>query len=85
MEVLTPARLAELKSKNGRPTKNAHVYEELFTLNVDEVLQVTKREWRIKTPPYWTVNSVARMRKCASRFTFKTLLDGRGWLITRIK
>ena len=37
------------------------------------------------TIAYWTVNRVAHFRGSKAEFSCKSLHDGRGWLITRIK
>lgn len=86
MQKLTSEEAAALQPlRRTRPSKNAHVYTQLFMLEIGEVLLVTNREWKIPTPPYWNVNRVALMRKSPARFSCRTLEDGSGWLITRIK
>jgi hypothetical protein len=85
MQKITPAEMPKLRLKTGRPTRNERVYQQLFMLEVGEVLHVTHRDWKTKTKPYWTVNRVAHFRGSKAKFSCKTLHDGRGWLITRIK
>lgn len=54
----------------------------LFSLEINEVLIITRNDWKAKKPPYEMVNRLAK--KTGRVFIKGRTTDGTGWAVKRI-
>ena len=64
---------------NGRTTM---IYAALLTLEVNEVLLITRQDWKGKRPPYEVVSRVEK--KTGRTFLKGRSPDGQGWAVKRL-
>lgn len=80
MKILTAEEAKDyMPLSNGRTSK---VYAILTTLQVGEVLIITRQDWKGKSAPYAIVNGLAK--KTGRTFLKGRTPDGTGWAIKRM-
>lgn len=71
----------------GKTSKGAAspIMKEVHMLNVTEGLFIKKEDWPLKTTPVLYVSQVYRTKISDRKYTIRTLLDGSGWVVFRLK
>lgn len=80
MKILSEKEVASYGLPEG-PSKNPCVAE-VKKLKVGQVLLIEKGEWKRATPPSVMLGGCIRN---GMKFSTRTLKDGSGWLVTRIR
>lgn len=80
MRILTAEEAEKIAlAKRGRTSKIGAM---AFQLNVGEMLEILKTDWRGKNPPYDIINRLAK--KTGRKFIKGRLPDGSGWGVKRV-
>lgn len=85
MKILTAQEYVSLQSqfkkKGPKTVKGGQFVKAIQSLNLGEILLIESSDWKLKSSPSTYLHAYKKNKK----FKTSSLLDGKGWIITRIK
>jgi len=86
MKILTQEEVEKLEFVIQNATgKTTPFLIRLKEMEIGENILITKEEWPIKSAPCLIIGQTFRKARSEKKFNTRTLKDGSGWVVKRIK